>query len=844
MAGCCRNVSWRSTSVLFVVATIANIAFSFVGGLLLYLESLREIERGVEEISEAEVELNGNKLRRSFDDVFWTSENMATTILFNGTKDLTTLEELQRLALAAQLGTLFTSDTMYALAMYVAPLGDPMAESPQAMSQVTWWDPLTDPAAIERNGGPKQWLTSWYLPEFYRGEACRKPNVTYDEVPPNRRRCNTAFKVDQEGVVGESVYSYVGPNLWYLQSGSEPTWNHALKGWEENGATFWRTLSVWNSEDGTKYSYASFVRSLPRLHQAPFIDAQVVVITYVSFYGWFNRIDSDSEATMMAATLADGDDSMVLASNIKLSLLKTDCQTMRGDVSQVSVRAFCQLTIAELPRRFSDAARFLNNTPYNAFRTASLDGEPNWVRRTNIFHSQPNDLLDSIDFLWMREHSTVQEKVKKSLINFVCFVGGSAVLSAIVLTLLVLGISVPLGEITDAMRHLDDMELETAEAELPAASTKQVKEVSVLIVSVEKALKALKMYREFLPQSCLNMGGQEEEGGEGMSQSAVSSRGSAYSGGKKKKSMFGGSVASSRMSKNSSKQTDQEAPGLRQLLGAALEQRTVSVAVLNVVGFHSEDKNVHRQKGLLAVVMQSKLDGVLDGCVGDRTRVSWNGSRTIGTQKVRAAKFVETMRGRPDCAGFRLSLAATAGHAKCGVAGCDGFRYFTLVGPHISFAYVVERLAHSKAAARGASVAVITKPILDDASTAVESRFFMHVKFRKLHSETVLFETTQMCSQDAGGADEWMYELEEMQKSGPWTCFNEAAKLCSGGSVDRAVELLKERPASEQESVNAIYTEFCDAVVQAQKGFGPLPTAVRLVSDISFECSGVKIADL
>eukprot|EP01065_Artemidia_motanka_P000154 TRINITY_DN10051_c1_g1_i2.p1 TRINITY_DN10051_c1_g1~~TRINITY_DN10051_c1_g1_i2.p1 ORF type:complete len:866 (+),score=225.89 TRINITY_DN10051_c1_g1_i2:110-2707(+) len=828
---CSSRIRWNSTSILLLLATLVNIAFATVGGLLLYLASLQQIEDSVEELSGTEIELNANALRAYFTDVFRTSKVAADTILLNGTAGLRTFEELQKHYFATQLATLKHADTLYAVLIGAVPLNDPGVNDPAGFSQSVWWDPLSDPAAIKKHGGDRVWVSGYYLPaQFDRPECHKSTNVS--EQRPMDRRCVDAYSVSPDGEILDFLYSYPDPNMWFLQSGVSETFR-ARPGWEVNGSTFWRKLSVWESSDGTLNSYGSFVRVLPRVHIAPFQNSMVFVNTYVSFYGWFDALESDTEAAMLAAIL-DGSDSAVLASNIDVRLLHEDCVTARDEIGQLGTRAFCIMKVSDLPERARQATEFLVRVPHNTFWTTDLAGDAHWVRKTNIFTPQVYDHLPPIDLMWLRAHSTVQEKVKRSLINFVCFVVGAAVLSTIVLTLLVLGISVPLGKTADAMRYLDDMELERAEAELPVIRKLQVVEVSVLIKSVRTALVSLKMFREFLPQSCLGLGSYEEPTcppprPEADSKSVTTGRPSAAAA----RRMTVPSVHSTKDS-SSARSSSSAAPrdlthrqSLGSLMSMELETRMVSVAAVNVVGFLSDDTLVQKHKALVSLIVHARSEGVLDGCFGDRCRVSWNGPRIIGSQRTRAATFVESMRSgsrRPRMPlhalehadrTFVLSVAATSGTAKCGFAGCEGNRFYTIVGRHVSFTFALERVAAAEARRNGSSVGIIPWNVQEDASTSVQCRFLMRVRWRKMPSDTVLYETTGLV---AMGDEEWMYIVGDPSRSGVWWTYNEAVKHIFSRSTEAAVQALKERRPTDDPAVEKRYAVLFEAATKGDGG--------------------------
>eukprot|EP01065_Artemidia_motanka_P020913 TRINITY_DN2494_c1_g1_i1.p1 TRINITY_DN2494_c1_g1~~TRINITY_DN2494_c1_g1_i1.p1 ORF type:complete len:861 (+),score=290.02 TRINITY_DN2494_c1_g1_i1:128-2710(+) len=832
-----RIPSWRSTSSLFLLASFLNVSFCVVGGLLLYLDSIDQIEKGVAEISGAELQLNADRLSKSFTDVYWVSNLYAHQLLANGTEGMSDPDTLQNYYERLQLSTLVHSDSMYSISTMIAPLGPNAIYEPAGLLQLAWWDPLTDPATIAKyDGRNRVWITGTYLPQYYNESSCRKDPV---EFPPTRRRCVVCYSVDPYGRRLENVYNYSDKNIYKLQSGSSSHWEESMVGWETQGATFWRSLSVWESEDGTKYGYATFARILPKLTGPMFTGAKIALMTYVSFYGWFDRIE-ESEATMMATTMANGLDSQVLASNINLNYLRSDCQSNRE--SGERGRAFCLYKLSELPAAFSQAALILNETAYNAFRSATLDGERYWVRRVSIFASRDVDLLDSIDLLWMRKHSTVQDKVKRALLQFVLFAVGAAVLSIVVLVLLVLGISVPLHKVTTGLKYLDDMELEIAEDLLPPIRTMQVIEVSKLVKSVKVAIHSLKMYRDFLPQSCLEIGGAEEDevATEGtvpkqdsvgtMSAMSTTKKSIAQRGGAQSSIRSGASSATSRAHANDLGNT------LRAALSAELEQRTVTVAVVNVVNFHTEDGGPAKYKQLLTFMIQNKADGVVDGCFGDRCRVSWNGARIVASQRTRAGIFAEKVRSSnhprlQDQKPLLVSIGVATGPGKCGVAGCDGVRYFTVIGTHVSFAYLMERLARRDAAHRSESVAVLPRMIMEDVSINVHCRFFMQVAYRKNRAVTALFETTGLA--DSGGEpnEEWMYILGDADTS-IWGAYNEAAKQACAGAVEGAIQVVEERLKGKEDTPDGkVYAAFLARLQSGLKDESLLPTKLQEISD-------------
>eukprot|EP01065_Artemidia_motanka_P006326 TRINITY_DN13120_c0_g1_i2.p1 TRINITY_DN13120_c0_g1~~TRINITY_DN13120_c0_g1_i2.p1 ORF type:complete len:790 (+),score=215.06 TRINITY_DN13120_c0_g1_i2:523-2892(+) len=707
---------------------------------------------------------------------------------------------------------------------------------------MVWWDPLTDPDYIARNGGRNRvWVRGQYLPQQWGHESCYKnKSVPYTN---SAKRCVKACALDPEtGHCLRNIYNFSDQIINNLAPGGR--WEDVQSGWETKGATWWRRPGVWKSEDGTPYVYSTFMRTLPVIDVGPLVGMKVVVPVYISFYGWNEAIESH-EATIVVTFLHDGAASEVIGTNADVSLLKPECQ--RASSGGVVGRHPCIQTIADLPGTLVDAALVLRQAPEDSFIKRGITGGEHWLRRHVIFRPREGtDQLPTIHLLWIRDTQTAQAQVERSLLFFVFFVVTVFVFDSLILCIEVVKISNPLEKVAGALGHVGDMELDECEKALKTVRTGfMIAEVRSLVESASRAVNFLRMYKQFLPQGCMphtaddTASHREHEstsaglvwGGPGhpkLMESVVSCGLDSVS---MSPRTVGPVDSPASLSSSGRPSMDQRKTATALRLFAELEVKRVTVVVVNIRKFHARGVNGHRRMLSLAQRKLQELRGVTDVMTGDRLRCSWNATRAAVRHRENAVTFADCIRsiGTADkginplvsMSGWRsegivspavksnalrtpeseahaspptvpaklhLSIAIASGDAHCGTSGCEGLRYFLLMSPMVSFAYAAERLANH-VAQPGTSVCAVETSVFEDARHSFSFRWLTHLAYRKLDQTVNMWELMSAHNPDPN--TEWMYCLEAASGADQWLDYNQAIRMCLLGDTQSALRIVQ-----------------------------------------------------
>ena len=163
-----------------------------------------------------------------------------------------------------------------------------------------------------------------------------------------------------------------------------------------------------------------------------------------------------------------------------------------------------------------------------------------------------------------------------------------------------------------------------------------------------------------------------------------------------------GSVTNSSVSLKGS-DSSQPSPTQRARLEVftALLARRVTMAVLNVKGFHrmlqkADDGRVLKQHSRWAEYMLAKftsMRGVAEPFLGDRFAASFNGAKVARGHQTAACSCLYTASLHFMADKVEVSAAAVSGDMFIGNMGCPGMRKFAFVSPTVSWMYTLERVA-------------------------------------------------------------------------------------------------------------------------------------------------------
>eukprot|EP01062_Namystynia_karyoxenos_P014215 TRINITY_DN15110_c2_g1_i1.p1 TRINITY_DN15110_c2_g1~~TRINITY_DN15110_c2_g1_i1.p1 ORF type:complete len:1657 (+),score=326.61 TRINITY_DN15110_c2_g1_i1:76-4971(+) len=496
--------------LLLGLAALLSVLACAAGGVFMYLEALRVLEEQVDETSKKDVEVAQRELNLTFREALVTSgEQKVLMDLWN----FSSFTEMQQVIERQQWARMGNSDLLYSMGVRAVPLKN-ITTNPNAMVQMVWWDPLTEPSAIMMNNGSlKQWVNGVYLPENWNHSGCLSP----ESDPPLTGHCVESKSLDPDtGQPQEVLYYWTDSAMLGLQEADTeyPDKRRRVEqqqGWQEKGATYWRSASIWYSADGTPYVYSAHVRIPPSILgvRNPLLkDYKIALYSYVSFYGWqtvlYSLTGGRSHTTTIACFINNGLDSQVLATSETKILVQRGCAERRSGAGDLKADP-CLRVVRELRPTIQDMHTLLTTASDDQFLRARVRGGEHWMRRKVVFRKGPLDLLEDVHVMWMRSTSSVQDKVNRGLYIYIFFVIGVFTLQACSLAVQWLQIGSPLASLARAMGLIDHLDLDGAEARIRkvVATVLGVTEIYRVVLSFRTAVLALRQYRSYLPAALI-----------------------------------------------------------------------------------------------------------------------------------------------------------------------------------------------------------------------------------------------------------------------------------------------------------------------------------------------------
>ena len=164
----------------------------------------------------------------------------------------------------------------------------------------------------------------------------------------------------------------------------------------------------------------------------------------------------------------------------------------------------CLTYMKDMPRYVQDVHRRANITKAGDFKRISTHNGAYWINRFVIFEQEKGkDSLATLNLVWFRAVGTVEDQMTQALIMFVTFVSVVFVFDVMIGILEITLLARPLRQLSQAMIPLDVMDLDKAEAlaSFGIESSLGISEVDRLRVGFLHAIKNLKEYKTFIPQS-------------------------------------------------------------------------------------------------------------------------------------------------------------------------------------------------------------------------------------------------------------------------------------------------------------------------------------------------------
>eukprot|EP00756_Hemistasia_phaeocysticola_P041827 Hpha_TRINITY_DN16937_c0_g1::TRINITY_DN16937_c0_g1_i1::g.53014::m.53014 len=365
-----------------------------------------------------------------------------------------------------------------------------------------WWDPLTHADWIKSNGGERSYTTSSTYGS-QKGIPCVEGEVTPDY-------CTVGMRLDAStGKIAEPAYNYTGTAVFETWLPGGDALQLLPPGWQHQRVSRWRGVQSWISPDRTMYDYVEYVAVAPLLKSASSLlnDAFVVSRSWIYFGAWTDLLISMQFESSLFVVAGD----LLLAANDRKAMERKCGWNNAGQNTYYADEVHpCSVTVSDQVPAVATAIRTLSTARDAQFLRKSLSGEDYWILRRTLFAPGPHDELSEVFLVWMRSVSSMEDKVIRSLLFFVGFIGLVVVFDTFVVMLETMKIGRPLGALTKAVKHIHSMDLSSAVEELDRQNINKacfsVKDIRMLYESFHETINSLKEYKASMPVNALPSG--------------------------------------------------------------------------------------------------------------------------------------------------------------------------------------------------------------------------------------------------------------------------------------------------------------------------------------------------
>eukprot|EP00756_Hemistasia_phaeocysticola_P009731 Hpha_TRINITY_DN14943_c3_g10::TRINITY_DN14943_c3_g10_i1::g.143127::m.143127 len=733
------------TQVLLAASTVVSTVVSLMGGMVLYFEGLSALEDTARNLALSESQVASERLGLYFVTVKEQAEQYEQIMLKAGQKDWSlNVTELRDYNM--DLASALTRTNRRIVLGFGFDVVSGPNDSVEDYYQTFWWDEITEESLVARYGGTKMYVTA--TSGTHQSASCPDPASTHHCVRANIVNNNT-----------DQVFGYAYD------------WSRRIWTYEEIMAKSggWRMSAVlsWQSYDGTPYLYTQYWKFIPVMIPGhPSLGGGVVLQEMMMLNGWTQDLVAlESKGSMFAISMTQGLQGDVFASSL-------------NDLSVCSDRSAlenygCTIRLDVYHKWVALAAVHINNTAEGSFVRSTLDGGEYWLMRQVISKGNERDSYGRLDLVWTLATSTLEGRVIRSLMMFVGFIVAVVVFDVLTLFFELYKFAQPLRAMSRALVHLDSMNLEIIDAELGVIQRRHsvfaVSDVQKLLEAFSTAISALRVYRDFIPVYALPaaLADEDEAEEDGTVVSPSERRPSSVA------SINSSAMASSHLN-----------------LSTRVTIRRGALAIINARQTLQEedDEVMGRSISGLVTCLQYNLDkGSLDGGSGDHFWISWNGSRPATRSAWRAANSVRRVR---DSSGLVVSCSVVGGCLKSVFVGDTGFRFMALLGPEVSFAFALERLAHTEGGE--GSCVLCSDPVHCDNSCFIVFRWVTRCVYDKRGPTQVTVWELLHGRREEARTSEWMYEMEQMEDE--WSLYNSAANKAILGDTQGALAVLEEGP--------------------------------------------------
>eukprot|EP01062_Namystynia_karyoxenos_P034073 TRINITY_DN24_c0_g1_i2.p1 TRINITY_DN24_c0_g1~~TRINITY_DN24_c0_g1_i2.p1 ORF type:complete len:1662 (+),score=580.18 TRINITY_DN24_c0_g1_i2:152-5137(+) len=339
------------------------------------------------------------------------------------------------------------------------------------------------------------------------------------------------------------------------------------------------------------------------------------------------------------------------------------------------------------------------------------------------------------------------------------------------------------------------------------ADSSVILELNAMMRAMRLMVENMKMYKRYMPATLLaNYEDEEEEDDQsdavtasrqstGMNRGPKSPDGSHRSVSRSQRSSKG-SVMSSRIGSRAegSVAAFMKKQGKGAAMQVGLASKRVALLAANLNNWHrissegSEAGKVHQAHltKILACIQAAK--GIPDTFQGDRVFASWNAVKVCASFKqlaVQAACAIQAGLDQLQLEKLTCSFSVTGGEVKCGNIGTDTMRKFSFLSVVVPWTHALERYSRSL----GVNLILVDENVYSDIKDRFNVRCAALVKFTKRFKDKTMM-TYQCLGEQAKGADEeWMYQLEEKEKSNPWRFHDQVWRMLQANETSQIQDI-------------------------------------------------------
>eukprot|EP01065_Artemidia_motanka_P045015 TRINITY_DN6513_c0_g1_i3.p1 TRINITY_DN6513_c0_g1~~TRINITY_DN6513_c0_g1_i3.p1 ORF type:complete len:968 (+),score=279.34 TRINITY_DN6513_c0_g1_i3:80-2983(+) len=373
----------------------------------------------------------------------------------------------------------------------------------------------------------------------------------------------------------------------------------------------------------------------------------------------------------------------------------------------------------------------------------------------------------------------VDDDLQKDRTTLYIIVSAVAVAMIVISVVFVIAITTPLRLLGEEMEEVARMKLDGVTERLSVLS-----EVAKCQSAFLAMIAALKKYRDYMPLSVLQDDEDDEEAEDAASHQGSCKTGSDERG---KGSRVSGSTLQAGTEKSSQRSMSvARTKQAQSKMAKGIQKKNITLMVIGVRGFHSLlDKDndgtvaAHAQLVGTLVAESTKMKGVADPFCGDRMLISFNavkptsGHRQVGVRFGMSCKqqcSPSAWAASFDVSRLAVCMSVASGEVRSGNMGCPGMMKYSYLGKPVPWAFALQRFGQSVPLFGGGAAVYIDQWLAEEIGGSFILRSVDQVVFEKRAANPIVVSCVH--SEKAVSEDEWMYQLEEGEKSNPCAAWN------------------------------------------------------------------------